>query len=72
MKLLDVVVLLSAYPEEGLAEGQRGTVVELLDADTVLVEFSDCGGVALAIVPVARSCLAHYVGHRRPGTESTS
>ena len=55
--VLDVVALLQASPLEGLATGQVGTVVDLLDAATVLVEFSDEAGRAYAIVPCRRSDL---------------
>jgi hypothetical protein len=49
--LLDAVALLVDRPSDGLARGQVGTVVELLDADHYLVEFSDDDGRAYAIVP---------------------
>lgn len=50
--LLEVVALLADLPEAGLAEGQVGTVVEMLDDRTVLVEFSGDDGIAFAIEPV--------------------
>jgi Domain of unknown function (DUF4926) len=61
--LLDVVALLSDLPERKLARGQVGTVVELLDKETVLVEFSDDQGRAYAVEPCPRSELLvlHYV-----------
>jgi hypothetical protein len=61
--LLDVVALLSDRAAEGVARGQVGTVVELLDEKTVLVEFSDDEGRAYAIVPCRRADLLvlHYV-----------
>jgi hypothetical protein len=49
--LLDVVELLNDIPAERLARGQVGTIVEQLDDQTVLVEFSDDQGRAYAIVP---------------------
>ena len=49
---LDVVALLAERPGAGLPRGQVGTVVERLDAATVLVEFSDDDGRAYAIEPV--------------------
>ena len=49
--LLDVVALLADMPEKGLLRGQVGTVVELIDDATALVEFSDEDGRAYAIVP---------------------
>ena len=60
---LDVVALLSGLPAGKLPRGQVGTVVESLDQDTVLVEFSDEQGRAYAIVPAPRSELLvlHYV-----------
>jgi len=61
--LLDVVALLADIAAEGLARGQVGTVVELLDERTVLVEFSDDQGRAYAVVPCPRAELLvlHYV-----------
>ncbi len=56
MKLLDVVEVLHDLPEE-VAKGQVGTVVEELDSNTVLVEFADRNGIALAIFPIPRASL---------------
>jgi len=53
--VLDVVALLADLPAHGLARGQVGTIVELLDEETVLVEFSDEQGRAYAITPCPRS-----------------
>ena len=53
--LLDVVALLMGRDAESLARGQVGTVVDLLDKATALVEFSDDQGRAYAIVPCAFS-----------------
>ncbi|HEX4077706.1 MAG TPA: DUF4926 domain-containing protein [Rhizomicrobium sp.] len=60
---LNVVALLSDIPAQRLARGQVGTVVEQLDEDTVLVEFSDEEGRPYALVPCQRSGLLtlHYV-----------
>jgi len=60
---LDVVALLSDIPAKRLARGQVGTIVEQLDSDTSLVEFSDEQGQAYAIVPCPRTELLtlHYV-----------
>ena len=61
--LLDVVALLIDLPVDGLARGQVGTIVDLLDEETVLVEFCDVQGRAYTITP----CLSlellvlHYV-----------
>ena len=59
----DVVALLADVRPVGLPRGQVGTVVEELDRDTVLVEFSDDDGRAYAVEPCARSALLvlHYV-----------
>jgi len=56
----DVVALLDDRGD--LARGQVGTVVERLDADTALVEFSDGEGRAFAITPCALKALIvlHY------------
>jgi Domain of unknown function (DUF4926) len=61
--LLDVVALLSDLPAQRLLRGQVGTVVELLDDSTSLVEFSDEQGQAYALVPCLRAELLtlHYV-----------
>lgn len=56
-EVLDVVALLDDLPGAGLPRGQVGTVVEELDGDAVLVEFSDDEGRAFAIVPVGRGVL---------------
>jgi hypothetical protein len=63
MAPLGVIALLSDRSAEGLARGQVGTVVEALDAATVLVEFSDDEGRAYAIAPLPRAELLvlHYV-----------
>jgi hypothetical protein len=61
--LLDVVALLTDLPAQRLARGQVGTIVELLDDKTSLVEFSDEQGRAYAIAPCPRTELLtlHYV-----------
>jgi hypothetical protein len=51
IELLTTVALLRDLPERGVARGQVGTVVETLDARTVLVEFSDDDGRAYAVAP---------------------
>jgi Domain of unknown function (DUF4926) len=55
--LLDAVAVLIDVPEKSLASGQVGTVVELLDAANLLVEFSDDEGQPYAIAPVQPSQL---------------
>jgi hypothetical protein len=61
--ILDVVALLADMPAQKLTRGQVGTVVEPLDDDTVLVEFSDDQGAAYAVAPCPRAGLLvlHYV-----------
>ncbi|MFD2184499.1 DUF4926 domain-containing protein [Rhodoplanes azumiensis] len=62
-QLLDVVALLTDRPDLRLARGQVGTIVEELDVDTALVEFSDDQGRAYAVEPCAKAELLvlHYV-----------
>ena len=55
--LLDTVALLSDMPAHGLVRGQVGTVVEALDQETLLVEFSDDEGRAYAIASCPRDDL---------------
>jgi hypothetical protein len=61
--LLDVVALLSGLPAQRLARGQVGTIVEELDDESSLVEFSDDQGRAYAVAPCPRTELLvlHYV-----------
>jgi Domain of unknown function (DUF4926) len=61
--LLWAVALLTDIQEQQLTRGQVGTVVEQLDKDTLLVEFSDEQGLAYAIAPCRRIDLLvlHYV-----------
>jgi hypothetical protein len=61
--LLDVVALLTDLPAQRLARGQVGTIVEELDKQTFLVEFSDDQGRAYALAPCPRAelLLLHYV-----------
>jgi hypothetical protein len=60
---LDVVALLTDLPAQRLARGQVGTVVERLDDQALLVEFSDDYGHAYAIAPClpADLLVLHYV-----------
>jgi hypothetical protein len=62
LSVLDVVALLADVPATGLARGQVGTVVETLDKDNVLVEFSGDDGRAYAIVscPIVDLLVLHY------------
>jgi hypothetical protein len=61
--VLDVVALLADLPAQRLARGQVGTIVEQLDDNTLLVEFSDDQGRAYAVAPCPRADLLvlHYV-----------
>jgi hypothetical protein len=61
--LLDVVALLSDVPAQRLARGQVGTIVEELDDERSLVEFSDDQGRAYALAPCPRTelLILHYV-----------
>lgn len=52
MKLLAVVATLQDFPERNVVKGQVGTIVEELDASSVLVEFADTAGIAYAISPI--------------------
>ena len=62
---LEPVAILADIPDQNLARGQVGTVLELLDAATALVEFSDDTGKAYAIVPVKKSQLLPLVYENR-------
>lgn len=55
--MLDVVALLRDVPSDKLGRGQVGTVVEVLDEETNLVEFTDDDGRAYATVPCKASDL---------------
>jgi len=55
--LLDPGALLTEHPETGLLPGQLGTVVKTLNAETVLVEFSDDEGRPYALAPCPASQL---------------
>ena len=61
--LLDVVALLTDISAQRLARGQVGTIVEQLDQETLLVEFSDDHGRAYAVAPCPRTQLLvlHYI-----------
>jgi hypothetical protein len=48
IKLLDVVALLTDLPEQGLVQGQVGTVVERLADDVFEIEFCDDKGKTYA------------------------
>jgi Domain of unknown function (DUF4926) len=61
-KINDVVALLQCQAESKLTRGLVGTVVEELDAENILVEFSDENGRTYAItpVPVSNTLVLHY------------
>ena len=61
-KPFDVVALIDALPDADLARGQVGTVVDILDENTALVEFSDDQGRGYAVTPCSRAALLvlHY------------
>jgi hypothetical protein len=48
-ELLDVVAVLRDLPAEKLRKGSLGTIVELFDDQTFLVEFADLNGVPYAM-----------------------
>jgi hypothetical protein len=64
--LFNVVALLSGFPEQRLTRGQVGTVIERLDENMSLVEFSDEQGRAYAVAPFPLTELLtlHYVPRR--------
>jgi len=47
-KTTDVVALLKAYPDQALAKGQVGTIVETFDNEYYEVEFTDKSGQMIA------------------------
>jgi Domain of unknown function (DUF4926) len=55
--LLDVVALLRDLPEQGLARGDVGAVVDDAGGPQVLVEFADADGETVAMIAVLRSDL---------------
>lgn len=57
IKLLDVVALLRAKPDENLKLGQVGTVVEVYSDDDFEVEFVDKKGRTIAMLPLKRADL---------------
>jgi hypothetical protein len=49
--LLDVIALLKSMPEHRLVIGNVGTIVEILDEETYLVEFCNNKGETLSMAP---------------------
>lgn len=62
INLFDVVAVLEGIPQKGIHRGQVGTVVELLTADVVEVEFSDDEGRTYATLALKANQLMvlHY------------
>ncbi|TVQ38501.1 MAG: DUF4926 domain-containing protein [Geminicoccaceae bacterium] len=56
-ELLDVVALTEDTPDQTLVAGQVGTVVELLDDTTTLVEFTTDNGEPYALAPFPKTKL---------------
>ena len=54
-KLLDVIALLEDRPEEGLAGGQVGTIVEVLAPGVFEVEFCDGAGGTIGFAELRRA-----------------
>ena len=67
-RLLDVVALTADLADEGLAQGQVGTVAEILAPGVVEVEFSDDRGRTYAELAVKEDQLIvlHYEPVRAP------
>ena len=49
LNLLDVIVLLTNLPGQKLRKGSLGTIVEVFDNGTYLVEFADLNGVTYSL-----------------------
>ena len=62
LRLLDVVALTEALPNDNLLPGQVGTIVETLAPDVYGVEFSDNDGQTYAMLPLKTAQLIrlHY------------
>jgi len=54
---LDIVALLKNLPEENLKRGDIGTIVEILDENNFLVEFSDSNGRTVKMAEMESSIL---------------
>lgn len=54
IKELDSVVLLIDIPAHKLEKGDVGTVVKILDRNTVEVEFINENGITTAMLPVSK------------------
>ncbi len=62
LKLLDVVALLKAIPDDKLVKGQVGTIVEVLEEGIYEVEFADKQGstVTSLALPKEDLMLLHF------------
>lgn len=69
ISFLDVVAVLEEFPEQGLARGQVGTVVETLAPGVYEVEFSDNTGRTYATVSLHSSQLMVLRHEPAPSTE---
>ncbi len=49
LNVLDVVVLTTDLPAEKLKKGSLGTIVEVFEGGTFLVEFADLNGIPYAL-----------------------
>ena len=57
LELLDIVILSEALPALKLRKGELGTIVECLDKDVFLVEFTDFNGVTYSMPSLNASVL---------------
>ncbi len=64
MEILDTVAILADQPALPVVRGQVGTIVEILDEQTVEVEFSDEQGRTYAQGPVKLADLIRLIHHR--------
>ena len=74
LKLLDVVALLTDCPDEGLVQGQVGTIVEVYEPGVFEVEFSDPQGrmYALEVLQAEQLMVLHHqpIADRQPSIAS--
>ncbi|HWL94199.1 MAG TPA: DUF4926 domain-containing protein [Phycisphaerae bacterium] len=57
LKLHDVVALMAALPEEGLRQGQMGTIIDVYEPGVYEVEFADNQGQTYASLTLAAAQL---------------
>lgn len=62
LKLLDVVATLKEFPDDKVASGQVGTIVEYLALNVFLIEFANKFGETITMIPVKAEDLLklHY------------